>query len=288
MLKVSSNQRRARGRLLLLAATSVAFALPAGTAGAGGTSSCTFTGGEVKVTLQQDDSSGILSRNALGVIEYSDGTTPDPEPCGTATVVTTDRITIEDTSNGGSTGIILDIRGGHFADGGNEIPIIVDLGAGNLDSFGVIGGTGNDRWTFGTTKGNLQNDDQGEIEFESLPDFGFGTPRGGNDNLCASGGEGTGNTSVIGWVFLGGEDDDRLCGSLVTDRLVGGGGNDLVRGKGGGDVIKGKAGNDRLRGNRGNDRLAGGAGGDNLKGGAGIDTCRGGSGGDHKRRCERP
>ncbi|MDQ4095543.1 MAG: hypothetical protein M3174_04975, partial [Actinomycetota bacterium] len=178
MTKLSSNSR-VGARLLFVAAAVAAFTLPPTPAGAG-TSTCTYDGDEVRVNLQDHGSSAVLSRDALGVIEFSDGTAPDPEPCGLATITTTDRITIEDTSvnpetsQGGNTSIILDIRQGHFANGGNEIPIKVDLGAGTSDAFGVLGGSDNDRWTFGTTKGNLQDDSHGEIEFETLPDYGFG------------------------------------------------------------------------------------------------------------------
>lgn len=275
----------ARRRLALISGL-LFFALPGPQATAGGTSTCTFTGGEVVVDLQQDQAVGILSRDNLGVIQYNDGNTPAAQPCGLANVATTNLITIEDTSNNGNTGIILDVREGHLANGGNEIPIKVDLGSGTIDSFGVIGGAGKDVWTFGTEKGNLQKDTEAEIEFERLPDFGFGTAQGGRDNLCASGGRGTGGTSVIGWVFVGGDNDDRLCGSLVTDRLVGSGGDDIVRGKGGSDRIKGKGGDDRLRGNSSADTLFGGQGTDDLNGGPGTDTCNGGAGSDSRGRCE--
>lgn len=287
MRKHVSSVGRARTRALFLAGALALALLPLAPAGAGGTATCTYTGGEVNVDLQNNGSSGILSRDNLGVIQFSDGNTPAAQPCGVATTATTNQINIEDTSNGGSTSIILDIRNGHFANGGNEIPIKVDLGAGSIDSFGVVGGGDNDRWTFGRTKGNLQDDTDGEIEFETLPDFGFGTPQGGSDKVCASGGRGTGNSSLIGWVFLGGANNDNLCGSLVTDRLNGNGGDDTVRGMGGSDTVKGKGGNDRLRGNGGPDTLTGNKGADDLNGGPGTDTCNGGPGADQKGRCER-
>lgn len=286
MQMLSPTRNRARTGLLAFAVALVVPAVAADPAGAGGTSTCAYSGGQVRVELRNDDSFGILSRDNLGIIRFNDGNSP-AAPCGTATVATTNLITIEDTSDGGSTTIILDVRDGHFASGGNEIPIKVDLGSGAIDAFGVIGGGDDDFWTFGTAKANLQKDTQGEIEFERLPDFGFGTSQGGNDRACASGGRGTGNTSLIGWVFIGGADNDRLCGGLVPDRMVGGDGEDVIRGKGGGDTIRGKGGSDRLRGNGGSDTLAGGAGGDDLAGGPGTDTCRGGPGPDTRRRCER-
>ena len=278
---------RTRARVAVLGTGLLLAGLPLGSAGAGGTAICTFTGGEVLVDLQQNGSSGILSRDALGVIQFNDGATPATQPCGPATTATTNQIKIKDTSNGGSTSIILDIREGHFANGGNEIPIKVDLGAGTIDSFGVIGGADNDFLTFGRSEGNLQKDTNAEITFQSPPDFGFATPQGGRDRACASGGRGTGRNSLFGWVFIGGPDDDRLCGGLATDRLNGNGGDDTVRGGGGLDTVKGKGGNDRLRGNGGPDNLIGNKGADDLNGGPGTDTCNGGPGADQKGRCER-
>ena len=264
-----------------------------GTASAGGNSSCTFSGGEVYVNLMQDDSSGILSRDAAGLILYQEeGSTA--QPCGVATVLTTDLIKVEDTSSGGSTGIIFDLSEGSFTGGSGDIPVRIDLGSGTLDTFGLIGGSDPDVWTFGSnargdSRGNLQSDASAEVKFLSEPDFGFGLSNGGADKACSlgSGARGIPGKSFMGWVWIGGADADVICGGLASDRLVGQAGDDRVRGGGGGDIVKGGADADRLKGGSSGDILRGSKGNDSLKGGAGFDRCSGGPGADQEARCER-
>ena len=257
-------------------------------AGEPGASTCTFSGGEVLVDLMQDDSSGVLSRDAVGVIMYDDESDPPtpPAPCGLATTATTTLIRIKDTSNDRSTGIILDLREGPFANGGNAIPIRVDLGFGPLDTFGLVGGADKDVWTFGFKHANLQDDQNAELRFVSPPDFGFGSAGVGNDRLCASGRRDTGGPSQVGWVFDGGDGADRLCGGRDTDRILGGDGDDTLKGNGGGDTLKGNVGDDRVKGGSSSDLLFGNKGFDGLNGGPGFDGCNGGPGGDQTTRCE--
>ena len=267
------------------------FASNAAPAGAGepGPSTCTFTpGGEVIVELMEEDSSGVLSRNAGGVILYDDESDPPtpPAPCGPATVVTTNLISIRDTSDDGSTGIILDLREGPFANGANSIPIRVNLAGGPLDTFGVVGADDADTWTFGFDKANLQDDGDAELRFVSSPDFGFASGRGGIDRICASGRRGTGGPSRVGWVFEGGDRADKICGGRDTDRLIGDDGDDTLKGNGGGDTLKGGRGDDRVQGGWSSDLLFGNKGVDGLNGGPGFDGCKGGPGGDIKARCE--
>lgn len=255
---------------------------------AGGPSTCSFSGGEVRVELEQDDSSGTLTLDNLGVaILYNDDGPPAAaEPCETATVSNTNKIVVEDVSDGGSSGIILDLLNGPFADGGAEIPIEIDLGSGPLDTFAVLGSTGADFWTFGSEGANLQQDSAAEIEFVRQPDLGLGSLRGGNDRACANGGRGTEITSQLTWLFSGGADDDRLCGGFVTDQLLGETGSDVLRGNGGIDTLKGGKDGDRLFGNASNDVLYGNEGSDELNGGPGSDVCKGGAGNDQKTHCE--
>jgi hypothetical protein len=222
------------------------------------------------------------------VIFYDDESDPPTPaaPCGLATTATTTSIKVKDTSNDGSTGIIFDLTEGQFADGGNEIPIEIDLARGTLDVFGVVSGDGEDFWTFGFEKGNLQKDDNAEIDFVRPPDFGFGSMAGANDHACSGGNRGTGGPSQVGWVFSGGDGADTLCGGRNTDRIVGQGGDDNIKGNGGGDTLKGGDGDDRMSGNSSSDLLFGNKGGDGLNGGPGFDGCNGGPGGDTKSRCE--
>ena len=272
-------------RKVVLLVLAMGLALVPGTAAADH-STCTYSDGDVRVRLLHDGSSGVLQRNATGLIIY-DGENSTPQQCGLATVFTTDRIVVKDASGGGSAGIVLDVSQGDFAAGANEIPIKIDLGAGAVDTFAVVGGGGNDFWTFGTTKGNLQNDSAGEIEFLSQPDYGIAATGGGTNRACASGRRGTGRTSVTPWVISGGGGDDTLCGGLRDDHVLGRGGSDRLGGKGGEDRVHAGAGRDLLRGNSGNDSLGAGKGADDLRGGRGFDACRGGAGRDREASCER-
>lgn len=231
------------------------------------------------VTLEQNGSDGLL-RVAAGVITFN------ASNCGSATVLNTDSILIEDTTENGSTGITLDLSGGPFADGGDEIPITVDLGSGPFDAFLVLGTSGNDNWTFGLRDGNLQNDDDAEIGFKAFPDIGIALPDAGADRVCAHGGSGTGTPSLIRWTANGGEGADRLCGGNSGDTFVGGDQGDTMRGFGGGDTLRGKAGHDEIFGNKSSDLLKGGKGGDALDGGPSSDVCKGGPGADTKTNCE--
>ena len=261
--------------LIALALSSVPFS----SARAGEDASCTFSGGEVHVTLENNGSDGTLSV-AAGVITF------DGSNCDSATVLNTDSILIEDTTENGSTGITLDLSGGPFADGGDEIPMTIDLGGGSIDSFLVLGTTGTDNWTFGLLKGNLQNDDAAEIEFEAFPDLAIALPVGGADRVCAHGGSGTGTPSLLRWTVNGGSGADRLCGGNGVDALTGADQGDTIRGFGSGDTLRGKAGPDEIFGNKSSDLLKGGTGGDALDGGPSFDTCKGGPGPDSKTNCE--
>lgn len=292
MLRTATTSTGHFARLSVVVISAVALLLGGTTlgvrAGTPGASTCTFTGGEVLVDLQEDGSSGILSRDAAGLILYDDESEPPtpPAPCGLATTATTTSIKVEDTSDDGSTGIILDLNEGHFDNGGSEIPIEINLARGTLDAFGVISGGGEDFWTFGFEKGNLQKDDEAELDFVRPPDFGFGATAGANDHACSNGNRGTGGPSQVGWVFDGGDGADTLCGGRNTDRILGQDGDDTIKGNGGGDTLKGGDGDDKVSGNSSSDLFFGNKGGDGLNGGPGFDGCNGGPGGDSKKRCE--
>jgi Ca2+-binding RTX toxin-like protein len=262
------------GALCLLGTMSV---IPAH---AGGDESCTFENNKVKVRLLDDGSSAAVTV-ALGKITMNG----NPKSCGAATVLNTDEINVRDTSNGGSTGFIIDLSGGQFSDGGTEIPFEIDLRTGTRDAFGVFGSVGNDFMTLGQDGANLQEDGEAEVSFQSSPDIGLIAAQDGVDRVCAGGAHGTGGRSFLVWAITGGRGADRLCGGGVTDFLSGSGGSDQIGGGPGGDVLRGKAGNDRLAGKSGNDRLFGNMGDDVLIGGRGIDICRGGEGSDQITSC---
>ena len=238
---------------------------------------------EVLVTLESDGADGILGLAAAP----ASAVTWNSTPCGAATVLSTSSIKIEDTTNDKDTGVIIDLSNGELEDSSGEgIPMTVDLGAGRNDTFGVSGTTGNDYWTFGRSKGNLQDDGVAEITFVSFPDLAFGVTGDGTDRACANGGHGAGEASITTWVFNGGAGTDTLCGGIATDGLIGGGAADSLRGYGSPDLIKGKAGEDKIFGSSGNDELRGNNGHDEVNGGTGQDLCYGGEGTDTVRKCE--
>lgn len=270
----------------VVALCTVVLGLQAVPVNADGVTNCAYSPGtmEVLVTLESNGADGVLSRTP----DPATAITWDGAPCGAATVLTTTSIKIEDTTNDKDTGVIVDLSNGPFENGsGDEIPMTVDLGAGAIDTFGVNGTTGNDFFTFGRSKGNLQDDADAEITFDSFPDLAFAVTGDGTDRACANGAHGTGDAAFITWVFNGGADVDTLCGGLATDGLFGDGGNDSLRGYGSSDLIKGKAGDDKVFGSGGNDELHGSAGNDEVNGGPGQDRCFGGEGTDEIKRCER-
>ena len=92
--------------------------------------------------------------------------------------------------------------------------------------------------------------------------------------------------------LIGGEDEDRLFGSLFGDRLVGGSGEDLVLALDGSDRVAGGEGEDTLYGHGGDDRMLGGDGDDAIDGMGGRDRVDGGGDvdsctGEEERGCER-
>ncbi|MDQ3954348.1 MAG: hypothetical protein M3285_02215 [Actinomycetota bacterium] len=277
---------RARGPIWSVIALSIVAEALVAPARADGVTNCSYSPMtmEVLVTLESDGADGVLSRTPSPATAI----TWNGAPCDAATVLGTTAITIEDTTNDKDTGVVLDLSNGAFENSsGDEIPISVDLGSGKNDTFGVVGTSGKDYWSFGRRKGNLQKDDEAEIKLVSYPDLSFGVTGGGKDRACANGGRGTGDAALSTWVFSGGNGADRLCGGNATDGLFGEGGDDNLRGYGSPDLIKGDAGDDKIFGSSGNDELRGNDGSDEINGGTGQDLCYGGEGSDSLRRCER-
>ena len=272
--------------LALVAADPVAAGGPIG-------SRCTYSDGVVRVEMYRNNAHGTLGRDASGVIYYYDHNSTR-EPCGAATVFSTERIVVEDTLKGAFTAFFLDISEGQFASNGDEIPIRIDLGPSGYDGFILYGGGEEDFWTFGRNRANLQRDQAAEIVFVNLPETASAWSAGGRDRVCATGGRGTGRASLVPWGIDSGARGDTLCGGGEEDLLVGADGNDVLRGRGAFDVLHGGAGRDlmfgnaqgdSLEGDEGADRLRGGSGEDRLNGGPGFDDCAGGAP-EFQRNCE--
>jgi RTX calcium-binding nonapeptide repeat (4 copies) len=256
-------------------------------------STCTYAAGVVRVEMSRNNAHGTLDRDRSGIIYYYDHNSTR-EPCGGATVLSTERIVVEDTQRGAGTAFFLDVSKGSFGHNGREIPMRIDLGPSGYDSFIVEGGRKNDTWTFGKSRANLQRDQAAEIDFANPPDIASASSAGGHDRVCADGRRGTGRASGVPWAIEGGDAPDRLCGGREEDHVLGGNGHDVMRGKGSTDVLTGGAGRDRvlgnakddfLEGNEGVDELRGGAGGDAFNGGSGFDSCNG-TAREFERNCE--
>ncbi len=218
----------------------------------------------MSITLPRNGSSGRLSRDEAGLILYQ-GRTPAPEPCGAATIFTTERIVIEDVSHRGSASIWIDVSNGRFSNGGQDIPIRIDLGPSGFDGFLIEGGRGDDFWTFGTRRGNLQRDSRAEISFLNPPEIGWAWAAGGRNRVSAGGGQGTGRPSPIYWAIGAGSGDDRLTGGRNEDEIHGEGGDDRLGSGADQEVLVGERGEDVLAGNRGGDHLDGGEGRPNAR-----------------------
>ena len=155
----------------------------------------------------------------------------------------------------------------------NDLPVTVDLGAGEVPTTG-------DDVILGTSSADVI------------------TALGGHDTICGEGGGdvingGLGND----WVDAGDGDDlvfgldgsDVLFGGGGADQIVAGNGSDFVDGGNGADSLNGGPGNDSIFGRAGNDQLFGQGGNDALNGGDdndlivgvdGVDTLNGGEGDD--------
>ena len=111
-----------------------------------------------------------------------------------------------------------------------------------------------------------------DVSFRGVRDVRF-DGGGGNDDVRATGGLGTGGP-LAGYSV-------RLSGISGDDELVGGESNDNLYGGDGNDTLVGGLGNDLITGGKGDDVIYGSAGEDDLlDGGDGTDVVYGGSGSD--------
>jgi Ca2+-binding RTX toxin-like protein len=261
--------------VLSVALASFALAVPAW---GGAQTTCTYQGGIVRVRLLDDGSSSVIARTGAAITENGD-------LCGAATILNTNEINVRDMSNGGSTSFLIDLSGGDFSNGVNDISFQINLRTGTRDVFGVAGSDNTDFMTFGRDGANLQNDATAEVEFLSTPDLGIAAGRRGGDRICAKGDNGTGASSNVVWGIVASYGADVVCGGDSFDLISGGPGPDRIAGGAGPDNVRGNGGADRLAGQRAPDSLYGGAGDDELHGGGGRDLCRGGPGDDVENGC---
>jgi Ca2+-binding RTX toxin-like protein len=229
-------------------------------------------GNVLEVTLSDDFDVAAIKRSGDEIVVRDYGRARDVTCSGgTATVATTDSITVSGGGGLNEAGVHIDLGGGPLApgataepDGSSEIEIAVDL-PGSSDFAYVDGSGARDEIRFGTSAGamaanlNSAAEPPGAADADltiAHADFTGAFGRGGNDLLTAAGGPGLDGPLSRGGAAV------VLFGAGGNDRLVGHGGDDLAHGGSGNDSLDGGAGSDFLFGERGRDEISAGRGAD--------------------------
>ncbi|MEV4414599.1 M91 family zinc metallopeptidase [Catellatospora sp. NPDC049609] len=212
---------------------------------------------------------------------------PEPEPSGTATVVTTGTSTTTDGTEFAD-GSTTDVAGPFRARAGSPDGLtLVNTGAGDdtvrvtIDAAGRTLVLVDDAQVAAVASGRLVVRTGGGRDTVEV-DPAVGVPvtvlAGAGDDRVTGGDllHGAGGRDAL----LGRDGDDLLLGGADRDYLDGGAGGDVLDGGDGDDTAYGLGGADLLRGGDGRDHLSGGRDGDVLLGGDGDDTLTGGAGGD--------
>lgn len=252
-----------------------------------------------------------------GTLTYDPGT--GFVPCGTATMTSTETITVNDQSSG-PTQLIIDLSGGPFAPGFSteggaspEVEFVVNLGEtpGDdtlLDLVRIQGTSGSDPIVAGSDGINLNPTEATGVDADVTPQGVEGLiieGLDGDDIIRTDGGFGTGGdaTGLRLLHVYGGPGQDRTFGSDAMGAIArrcefvesplfvsvegpaaechfGQGGADHLNGQGGLDSLFGGPGEDRVQGFGGRDLVEGGGGDDILTGNDNDDRLRGDSGND--------
>jgi Ca2+-binding RTX toxin-like protein len=273
--------------------------------------------GQPFVTLTASLDRVTLRVGAGGALTYDPGT--GFVPCGTATMTSTETITVNDQSSG-ATQLIIDLSGGPFAPGFSteggaspEVEFAVNLGESPgddtlLDLVRVRGTSASDPLAAGTDGINLNPTEGAGVDADVILQGMEGLileGLEGDDIIRMDGGFGTG-TDVAGLRLAhiyGGPDEDRTIGSDAMGSTArrcefvefpvfvsvegpaaechfGLGGADHLNGGGGRDSLFGGPGADRVQGFGGRDRVEGDSGPDILTGNDNDDRLLGETGSD--------
>lgn len=234
----------------------------------------------------------------------------DGVPCGAATVMNTDKITV--TGTGAGNQLTIDLSGGALAPGktpeadavDSEIEWSVDLGQNG--TVRVLGGPGIDTISVGGGGINLNATEaigDADVVLLNTPVIAL-DGSGGDDQLSAAGGQGVG--APVGGLTLHGDDGaDTLIEGTGSDQLDGGAGTDTMDFRGSTQVdiaamvtgvatvngtsttqftsienVTGSPGDDHIVGDGNPNVLAGADGKDVIDGAAGDDLVDGGLGDD--------
>lgn len=245
---------------------------------------CKFDAAQERPTLKVALKKLVITRMSVdgGAIEVADNSAT-PVPCAGDTPTTTNTDQINFKARDGQDQTVLVEDPAAFAPGvedeffgADEIEWKLRLGRGK-DELTFLAGNAADDITAGTGGVNmnvaglvLADDVDYTLKKVERLDFRGG---GGDDEISAAGGDGTGevwrrgvsfsDTSNNQEILIGGDGDDHLAGGQGNDELSGGKGDDL---------LIGAPDDDSLSGGGGHDELSGSADGDLIDGGAGVDT----------------
>ena len=267
--------------------------------------------GHVRIDLPTQD----VTSAAVVLARVGDAIVVDGQPCGTATVVNADTISIRGEEQPPAIGhrFEVDLSGGPFSpgrtdegDGSSEIEIRIDAGPSVGDDVTIRGGAERDVFILRGTALNLDGapDDRPDVRFIGLNDI-VGEdettivdslhllPSGGDDRLDVQGPtsgpsyhdfrSGPGDDVVLSTSYsvFGGPGDDDMRNDGVA-ALVGGPGDDRLVAHTVANTVFMYAGggDDVLIGGTANNSLYGAAGDDLLRGGSRWDWLLGGTGND--------
>ena len=204
-------------------------------------SECSTSGSTLTVDISSDET--VTIKRSAGNFDVSGRGLVDTT-CGGATVNNIDSVTV--TGTDGSETLILDLSGGTFAPGAtaestglSEIEFDVDLGDGT-DELSILGSSGVDKITFGSTAVKLNGDADQDMSRSSIEILGA-NGNVGADVLSGAGGGTTGTALQTTVSLNGGFGNDRLTGGAANDILTGSDGNDTLKGAGGADALDGGA-----------------------------------------------
>jgi Ca2+-binding RTX toxin-like protein len=145
----------------------------------------------------------------------------------------------------------------------------------------ILGSEGPDDMVIGLKGVNVDGDDDADVTFVNAARVVL-TALGGDDELSALGGSGTGSPASMPLELWGGDGNDVIDGGSGADIVVGGSGSDALDGRNGNDRLYGfdpdptavedPSVSDTVDGGRGDDQLYGGPGQDVLRGSEGDDV----------------
>jgi hypothetical protein len=244
--------------------------------GAHAATTCQFSdlSDALNVQLSAGNDRAELRVDTGGTIVVASATSVDIACTGGAAATTTiDTVNVSDTSGGGST-VTTIVQPASFSPGktvegsgpGSEIEFNVDLGGGFSDRLSLIGSGGFDNWRLGTAginfnSGNVDPTPDADTPTLTGVDSYAAQAEGGNDQISAQGGVGTGSAFGSPLTLDGGPGNDNLGGAntapgALGDSIDGGPDTDNLHGFAGSDVFKGSTGANFLDGGSGEDTVS--------------------------------